>query len=649
MKNVKKIVLLFGLLLLMVFALSGCGANVSGSMTIDKNFAGTREVIVAIDSDDLSSVTGGMTGLENVIKSSIPSQMSYKIEGTTITFSISFANIAEYREKVTAIIAAGVTESEKADGDNFTPIVNYERNESYFKKGIMLEENFDNMDLIDWYREALRTANIISESESNWYETGKLNVTLEGSDYSFSSNVDIDEQENTCLSNCDVTTKLLVDGTFEREIIFAAHYSTVEELAEKGCELATYFKELAKDGITFVAETDDNNNGIYTFTIKASSAEDLVKKTNAIMQNENNKFTVTTTLDEEKLGVAHVAIDEVIDASFYLDYDSDDEVKHTIYVYNNAEKISATYGEKNTSCIETDDGGVWYYSNKKYEYHFEFDWQIEFEKVNLSVTPLGDGEIDVAFDCEFADVLPEDMKKSAIDRIKGFLESTECEETDKGIKFSFTGDAATVTSKINKVVQNAHGYWEEGDETQLYFQVDHIAEFDNYSFFTVGECCDISYDFTLLFGDVRLYVDQTEEFMSSKYYEGVKLDEEGEYYVEASGNLSVYTKDFDLVSIIITAVSLILLIFGVIFALKNLSELKSFIASLKEKKAARDAAKTAAQPEVVQPQAPIPVEAPVVVPAPQAPVVEQAPVAPQAPAEPTEDAVAANDDEEDIL
>ncbi|MBR6501845.1 MAG: hypothetical protein IKT42_00220 [Clostridia bacterium] len=646
MKNVKKIVLLFGLLLLMVFALSGCGANVSGSMTIDKNFAGTREVIVAIDSDDLSSVTGGMTGLENVIKSSIPSQMSYKIEGTTITFSISFANITEYREKVTAIIAAGVTESEKTDGDYITPVVNYERNESYFKKGIMLEENFNNMDLIDWYREALRTANIISESESNWYETGKLNVTLEGSDYSFSSNVDIDEQENTCLSNCNVTTKLLVDGTFEREIVFAANDSDVKALAEKGCELATYFKEFAKDGVTFAAETDDDGNGTYTFTIKADTAEDLLKKTNVIMQNENSKFTVTTTLDEEKLGIAHVAIDEVIDASFYLDYESDNDVTHTIYVYNNAEKVIATYGEKETRCHENEDGSVWYYPNKNTEYHFEFDWQIEFEKVNFSVTPIGEGEIEVAFDCEFADVLPEDMKKSAIDRIKGFLESTECEETDNGVKFSFSGDVATVTLQINKVVQNASGY--EGEEAQQYFCVDHIAEFDTYSLFTAGQCCDISYDFTALFGDVKLYVDQTEGFMSSKYYEGVALDDEGEYYIEASGNLAVYTKDLAWMSVIITAISLILLIFGVIFALKNLSELKSFIASLKEKKAAKAAALATAQPEVTQPQEPTPAETPVVAPAPQVPVVEQAPVAPQA--EPADDAVAANDDEEeDIL
>lgn len=607
LKNVKKYALIFALLALMIFVLSGCGAKITSTMTIDENFAGKREIVVDIKSDDLSKVTGGMTGLENVIKGSIPSQMTYRVEGNKIVFTIEYKNVQEYREKVTAIISAGVTESEKESGDFITPVVNYERNESYFKKGVAFSENFETIDLVDWYREALRSANIISESESNWFEKGTNVLTLEGTEHSTNSKFNVDEQENTCLSACDVTTKLSVDGKIEREIIFYAQQSTVDELAGKGCELEGYFKALAKDGIEFVAAKNEDETNTYTFTIKADDAADLLKKTNAIMQNENNKFSIQSELDKEKLGIAHVSLSETIDGSFYLDYNNKQPLSHFVYIYNNAELVSATMGESSINNWDTVDGGIVYSPTASAEYKFLFDWQIEFEKVNVSVTPDGTEEIEVSFDCSFADALSSDMKKSAIDRIKGFLGEESYEETDKGISFSFSGNLAKVESKINKIVAKATESKEDDQDTKAYFIVARAADFDTSALFSKGYCCDINYNFTPLFGDINIYVDQADGFMSSKYYQDVQTDDEGKYFVAAEGNVSVYTQGIDWIMAIIVLACVILIVAGIIFVLKNIKELKDFINNLKEKKAEKAAAipqpieVTTTQAETIEP------------------------------------------------
>ncbi len=653
LKNIKKYLLLFALLVLMVLALSGCGAKITSTMTIDENFAGKREIFVDIKSDDLSKVTGGMSGLENVIKGSIPSQMTYRIEGNKIVFTIDYKNVQEYREKVTAIIAAGVTESEKESGDVIAPVVNYERNESYFKKGVAFSENFETIDLVDWYREALRTADIISESESNWFEKGTNVLTLEGTEHSTTSKFNVDEQENTCLSACDVTTKLSVDGKIEREIIFYAQQATVDELAGKGCELESYFKALAKDGIEFVAAKDEDETNTYTFTIKANDAADLLKKTNAIMQNENNKLAIQSKLDKDRLGIAHVSLSETIDGSYYLDYNNKQPLNHYIYIYNNAELVSAAMGESSIKNWDTLDGGIVYSPTASTEYKFEFDWQIEFEKVNVSVTLNGTEEIEVSFDCSFAEVLSGDMKKSAVDRIKGFLGEESYEETDEGISFSFSGNLAKVTSKINKVVAKATESKDDDQDTKAYFIIARATDFDTSALFSNGYCCDINYDFTPLFGDVNIYVDQTDGFLSSKYYQAAQTNDEGEYFVAAKGNVSVYTQGIDWIMIIITAACVILIAAGIIFVLKNIKELKDFINTLKEKKAAKAAAASQSTEDSNAESKEIPAEEPVTEEAQQdTPVVEADPVEPKVEELKVDEPVAEQTntyDEEDIL
>lgn len=633
MKNIKKIILLAAMLVLMVFVLSGCGAKVSGTMTIDENFAGKRDIIVALDSDDLSHVTGGIGGLENVIKGSIPPEMTYAIANNQITFTIEYKDINDYRNKVTKIIAAGVTESEKAEESHIVPEIIYERNESYFKKGILFSENFTNIDLVDWYREALRTADIIDESESNWFEKGNNIVTIEGTEYDCGDKLSVEDQDNACISSCDVITEVMVDGTIEREIRFTADESIIEKLSEKGCELESYLKALSGENVAFTSESDDGSVD-YIFTINASNAEDLVKKTNKVMQNENNKFSIETTLSEEQKGVANVSVSEVIDGSFYLDYNSRHPLSHTIKVYNNADFKGGVTGENEFEDVYDNEGSINYSPSSTAEYSFAFDWQIEFEKINFNVNLNSEDDVEVSFECEFSETLPEEMRKSAIERVKDFVDAEDCEETDEGITISLSGDVFTVSQKINDIFAKAASTQDAEDDE--YFSISNINEFDTIALFTEGSSCEIFYDFTPLFGESDVFVEESDGFLSGKYYPSATTNDEGETYISACGSVSIYTKEADFVAIIIATFSLIVAVFGVIFALKNLDELKKFIAELKEKKtaAAQNASEETDAPQQEPQQEPQPQE-------PQETVDAQ-------PSVPTQD-TETNDDEEDIL
>ena len=594
----------------MMFLLSGCGADVSTKMTVDENFAGKRVIKLFISDDDLGKVTGGINGLKNVVKKNIPKAMSYKVAsaegGKNITFTIAFKDIKDYRTKVTSIINAGVTAEEKTKGNLLVPEVVYEKNESYFKKGIKFTENFDSVDLLDWFREGLRKAKIISESESNWFEYGDTVLVMEGTEYTPGRQLKVDTQENTCLDSLDVTTKILLDNTIERTIVFSANEETVTKLSEKGCELETYFKDFVSGDDTFKAEQNEEYGGWkYTFSIKADTAEALTEKTNKIMQTETNNFVLEATVDPEKTGFAKVNIKENIDASFYLDFGSSREVVSNIYVYNNAELTKLAAGEAEVNYNKTEDGtGITYYPSSTLEYDFSYDWQIEFEKLKLDVDSsfFGD-DVTVTLDCELFDALSKEMKDSAKKRIQEFLDSEESYKTsDNGITIEITGAAKDVEKKLNDMIgkaaqsaeveavqENSEEYYEEEpeeepDENWGYFTIE-TEEVTTGNIFTDGKVLKVDYNLTPVFGEAQIKVENKSDFLSAKYYQGDVTTDKDTKYVSAFGNIAVYKLTPSIIGFGIGLVTLILLVVGIILLLGSLKKLKEYLAEQKKVRA----------------------------------------------------------------
>lgn len=583
--------LILALLVLTLFVFAGCGAEVSTNMTIDANFAGKRDITLNISNDDLDSVEGGIAALEQIIKNKIPSVMTYSIsdsaDGKVILFSLSYTDIKDYRNKVSALISAGITEEEKAEGDVLAPEVIYERNESYFKKGIKFEENFSSVDLIDWFREGIREAGIISESESNWYENANHIVTIEGTEYSDGSSFSVDEQDNTCLSSCEVSTTVLVDNTFERVITFKATDDTIDELAEKGCKLEKYLKDLTPKDAEFETATDDYGNTTYTFSFTAEDSKDLIKKTNKILQTKTNAFSLKTEIDKDRLGIAKIDLTELIDGSFYLEYGNRNPVTSKLYIYNNATVVEATAGE-GTVRFNKDAEAVIYNPSSSLEYKFDFDWQIEFETIELDVTPKSGEKIKITMECELSDDLSEEMKKSAIERIESFFDNDEYYKSgDDKITLTFSGKISEVEAQINKLLANASGADPDiVSDSKDYFSVT-VGKFNTPSLFSNGSTSHINYDFSPLFGASELKVEEKSGLLGSKYYKGsTYYGEDNELFANESGTLSVYKTAPSLVGIIIGVAFLAAILVGLFMSLKGIKKLKEYIAYKKQAKAA---------------------------------------------------------------
>ncbi len=647
--------------LIIAFVFAGCGADVSTTMTIDSNFAGSRQITLTISNDDLGDVTGGIGGLETVITGNIPKEMSYSIGdydgGKTIVFTIDFTSISDYRAKVNAIIAAGVTDEERSDDNVPVPEVIYERNESYFKKGIRFEENFDSVDLLDWFREGLRTADIISDSESNWYENGNHYVTIEGTEYSAYSNFQVNEQENTCLNNCEVITQVMVDNSVKRTITFTADSSTVDELAAKGCDLEDYLGALAPEGCEFTPNEDEAPY-TYAFEFTADTAEDLVKTTNAILQTDTNALTLETAIDANRLGYATVAYSELLDGSFYLDYNGyNSPLASNVWVYNNTTVISSQVGESTVDYSTTDEG-VRYYPSASQTYQFNMDWQIEFSDIDFSINSIGKEKVSVTLDCQLSEDLSAEMKQSAIDRMKSFFTTDEhYEATEDGIVITYSGAIDQVEADINLLVRSVTGAIEITDDgsATAYFSIIEKT-YDTPSFFTDGVAYDVTYDFSPLFGNTQLRVDESEGLFGSKHYQnGVYENDDGEMCVGTNGSFTLYQTKLSILGIGLGVLCLALFVVGIILLLGSLRPLKDYTAYKKQMKAVAAASAPIAQPApaaTYEPEyepeyaAPAPVAEPVY--AAPAPVAEPVYAAP-APAPTPVPAVEDTNDEEEIL
>ena len=614
---------------------TGCGASVSTDMTVDKDFSGERKIILQLDNDDLSYVDGGIGALEKVIKSNIPKDMKYSVSnysgGKKITFKISFKNLQDYRTKVSNIIKKG------ADVKDKTTEVTYERSESYFKKGILFEENFSSVDLLNWYKVALRKAKIISESEGNWYESGSTKLTLEGKEY---SSLSVNTQENSCLSSAEVTTTVLVDNTFERTITFRANASTIEQLKEKGCVLNDYLKGLAPEKCEFTESTDDDgDNYNYTFSFTAKDADDLVAKTNAILQTNTNTVTLESVVNEDRLGYANVTYSELLDGSYYLDYDSyySNPLSSRVKVYNNTTLLSAIRGESDLSYNENE-GEISYSASQTTPATFNMEWKIQFSEVDFSLAPKGKDKISITFNCALSKDLSKDMKKSAIDRMKSLFNSEDDYEAGKNdFSFTLTGPYQEVADKFNFILTTASEA--EGEDVITYFSIS-PRELKTNSILTTASSYSVNFDVTPLFGDMKIKVDESKNILGCKYYVGdTEVNEDGEVFITSNTSFDLHEIKLSIVIAIILVLSGALIIFGIICLLLSLKPLKEYSAHKKEQKAeaARLQAEQQAEAQAAAPAAPV------------APATEVLTDAPVAPAPQTVPVVEDTEEEEDLI
>lgn len=579
MSGLKKAFLKAAAAVLLLCMLAGCGAVINTELTVDKNFAGQRTITLEISNSDVNQyVTGGLAALKSVADSKIPAGLtcatSASGDKSYVTFVLAFSNLNDYRSKVQAILNAG-------SNDGLMAEIAYENQETYFKKGVKVKENFNSFELLKWYFDALQEANIITYSgSSNWYELGDTTVTVDGTSYSTGNRVSVEEQELCCLDNITVETFINIDGSFSRIFTFETDADIIVELEDKGCDLEEYLSDLTPKGDEFKLGEDQFSDE-YIITIEAKDTKELVEKTNKILQTENG-FSLDIKPYAESNGMATINVTEKLDGSFYLD---GSDIDSNIHLLSNADIKENDYD------VSYNDDVLSYDPVDGAEYSFDFDWKIGFASVEIisKINSSESASVEFVFTAE--EKLSKELKKSAADALKKTCgKYGEFSKDDYDCTISFSGSVADITEKINKFV-GANDEYSDGE----YFSIS-FKEAETASVFTNGYVGEISYNIKPIIGNSRVLFNDDTSFMADYYYQGdFQIDSKGNRTAASVDSVSFTLIEISWFGIILVGAFVIVFLAGAVLLFIERKKIVELVKAIKERPA-----KVKTQPQVAE-------------------------------------------------
>lgn len=573
-KYTRIVALLFSVILVACL-FAACGAEVATHLTVTKEFSGERKIEVKINQDDLDTyVTGGIQALKSVADSKLPAEMTCTqtadANGAALVFTITFKDIADYRQKVTALLEdGGVTD--------ITPNIAYENADTVFKTGVRFEENFTSGDLLQWYFNALQEANIITHSTtSEWYELGGGTLIVDGQSFESGSRFSVDAQEQTCIDDMQVHTDVRMDGSFYREILFLADASTLEALNAKGCDFEVYLKDRVPEEAELTAEEGEDSS-TYTVSFEAEDAEELIEKTDAVLQTEN-AFSVTMEVNTDVPGTAKVTLEERLDGSYYLDYGNSNPLQSTVTLFDNV-AFSPEHADDTGARLE--DGTLTYYPQSGSVYTFDFDWRISFKTVEILPRIQNEKNIEIAFVFTTEEALDNALKDAAVqaleDAADGFGTFSKNGDT---CTLEFSGAIASVLDEINQFIGKA----DNGSTENEYFTLA-TNTMDTAPKYTTGVFGSISYDLSPVIGDTKVCFNDIRGLLTDYYFQGsFSTDAAGNRVCDASATVSFATVKVSAVVLVLLALSVVALLAGIVLGICFRKQIVALVKACKPKK-----------------------------------------------------------------
>lgn len=242
--------------LLILFVLTGCGAKVTQSLTLNENGSGEREIIAYIDSETIDYINGGIDALTKILEDNLPEPLTMMVDkaedGTSClyTFQYSFTDLDDYNSK-TALITGVQHNAAIVDEENpFSTIQTFSENDVFEA-------------LMTWGLDAVEFAELTSQSRSNYYENNGFYVSFR--DYrneeisTYDNIIWLSSGENIPIDNVDVNVDF-INNKFALSIKLLS--SQFDQLNKS--KVDTYF-----EGATF---RKDDNYSIYTYSFDTYEA-----------------------------------------------------------------------------------------------------------------------------------------------------------------------------------------------------------------------------------------------------------------------------------------------------------------------------------------------------------------------------------------
>lgn len=383
LKKCKKQFLLSSLMIIILLIFTACGAVVNTDMKIDKNFKGQRTITAYIKKSDLKSyVSKGADGIEAVIEKYIPESLSYKRDDKTsgdveFTFIINFNNLEDYTNKIVDILNKNPDNMIKAK-------ILYNNKNNEFNKNLLFKENFSSNDLLAWLVYGLKTDNIVSNSSvSQWMEEVGISLTIDNQKYNVNSNISINESESTSFDSINILTEILENGSLKRTMTFAMNSNNLKILKDRGLVVSDYLRKLSPETADF-KENKDENGIKYIISFESKTSKELSASTDKLLNSKDTIFTVKYSSYEDKKNTVRIDVEEYLDASYYIDFDSN-KLESDIRLYDNAQ---IDFINTNNSLFIEDIVNkeiIKYYPNFQDAYKFTFSLPIKFKNLSLSI------------------------------------------------------------------------------------------------------------------------------------------------------------------------------------------------------------------------------------------------------------------------
>ncbi|RTE49190.1 hypothetical protein [Actinobaculum sp. 352] len=169
----------------LAFLLCACGAKIDTALNLADDGSGERVITLVMerDSDAESEINGGFEAVEAAINNHLPGELSFSgLEVTddkaTGSFTLSFSDLDEYRDKVASLLAYS--------GSSIEPDISVTMGDSPLQQGFAYSENFTSRDLLGWLPDALVTDGVISDdNRSNVFDSlGNATITVGSETYS---------------------------------------------------------------------------------------------------------------------------------------------------------------------------------------------------------------------------------------------------------------------------------------------------------------------------------------------------------------------------------------------------------------------------------------------------------------------------------
>ncbi len=150
------------LVAVLAFLLCACGAKIDTTLTLKDDGSGERVITLVMErnSDAESDINGGFEAVEAAINKHLPEELSFSglevtDDNATGSFTLSFSDLDEYRDKVASLLAYS--------GSSIEPDISVTMEDSPLQQGFAYSENFTSQDLLGWLPDALVTDGVISE------------------------------------------------------------------------------------------------------------------------------------------------------------------------------------------------------------------------------------------------------------------------------------------------------------------------------------------------------------------------------------------------------------------------------------------------------------------------------------------------------